>query len=437
MNAGLGDTLLYNLVIAFLNSVEGMNLLMIDLLFFAKNVTPDRKRIYRICGVFVLVMLVSNLFLYRFWGNIGIYLLLPAVILLCTGNRIYNLIMMLPAFLLFMLLMVFPEQMCIEVFDRRSEDICSIFGLSVYSIVTDILWFLLLSVTERKCAKQGYDLRLKGSELFGFLLYFLFELFALYVLAIFRTSLTQEAMLISGAVVIIISVVLLLIYWKYLILKRRNVQSQQRIMETEAYLSMQLQAAGKEQENQDEMRILRHDLRNHLQVLQELCAGKHYDEALTYASKLSQKPVLTKSLHITGNKAADIVLSLKNEEAQKHGISLRCEGSFGMLERLEQVDVCTILSNLLDNALEAARGIPNGEIMMRCVERKNYITLIITNPVKEDVRIVNNRIPTIKADTEKHGFGLSAVMRIAKKYHGECLLTCSGGVFTAKVILLV
>lgn len=70
-----------------------------------------------------------------------------------------------------------------------------------------------------------------------------------------------------------------------------------------------------------------------------------------YIGELSGNPMLSKSFCITGNQAADTVISIKKAYADSIGIRLACKGNFTWLNTLSPIDVCTLFSNLLDNAI--------------------------------------------------------------------------------------
>lgn len=421
-------------IVIFFNALQVAGFYLIYMLFFIKNIIPDRRKLLAFSAVSFLILSVGNITGSDFVIDIGALLLPVLTALFLTRNRIYNFLMILPALLLYTLLSVFPEYMLRHVFDNWQDELLGVPRLSVPGMLVDILLLGLLGFSAAKCRKRRISLRLKGWEIGGFCLYFFFALFEIYVLTIFQGTLTNTARIISDSIIFVFTVIIFLAYLRYLFAIRKNQDLESYVKETEDYLSMQLYFLEKEQENHKELRQLRHDLSNHLQIIRELCANRDYAAAEKYAAELSEKSDLSKLLHLTGNRIADIVLSAKREAALSQGTAFICDGDFQCLSYMKPVDVCTLLSNLLDNALEATASIENGCINVQGIRHRNFYTLIVTNPVSKPVSIKNNQVATTKKNKHYHGIGLSGVKRIVQSYHGECMLSCEGNVFSVKVI---
>lgn len=430
----------YSVLITFLmiitNIVQELSFFLVYLIFFAKDMTFDLKRMHIPLGIYLVLLTAGTIASAGIVTYISIALLFIITNVMCTKRHGYNFLMILPAFLFYVLISVFPEyqlQMLTGSMDGGIEGS----ELTAAGMIVDALVFAFLVVTVYRLKKQELSLRLNGKEIGGFSIYFLFELFLIYVLTIFYEALTGTAYLISGSIVFIFSLLFIVVFWQYLFARRMSQDLVTHVKETEEYLSLQLQFWEQTKESHDEIRQLKHDLRSHLQIIEELCAKNHFDQAAKYTRQLSQKPALTGSAQPAGNDVAGLILSVKNEAAAKQGTDFSCEGDFTVFRGWEPVDVCTLLSNLLDNALEASAEVENGYISVSGIQHKNYFTLIIKNRTDRPVRIRHNQIATTKEDKYRHGIGLSAVARVVRKYQGEYLLSYENGEFSVKVILSV
>lgn len=422
-------------IVIFFNTLQAAAFYLIYMLFFVKDCVPDKRKSLIFSIISFLILSAGNVLGNDLIIDIGDLLLPALTALVLTRNRIYNLCMMLPALLLYTVLSVFPEYMLRHVFDNWQDELLGVPRLSIPGMLVDLLLLSLLIFAAQKFREHRISLRLKGWEIGGFCLYFFFALFEIYVLTIFQGTLTNTARIISDSILFVFTVIIFLAYLRYLFAIRKNQALESHVRETEDYLSMQLYFLEQEQENRKELRQLRHDLSNHLQVIQELCAHKNYAEAEKYATELSAKPDLVRQLHITGNRIADIVLSVKREAALRQGTAFICDGDFQCISYMKPVDVCTLLSNLLDNALEACAAIPNGCINVQGIRHRNFYTLIVTNPVSKPVSIKNNQVATTKKNKHHHGIGLPGIARIVHTYQGEYLLSCDEKLFCVKVIL--
>lgn len=105
---------------------------------------------------------------------------------------------------------------------------------------------------------------------------------------------------------------------------------------------------------------------------------------------------------------------------------------------LSPTDLCVILGNTLDNAIEACEKLQSEDktiISVICNCNSGFLFLTITNPISEKVVISNNHIATTKEDKTLHGFGLYSLSSVVKKYHGDMELKATDSQFTAEINL--
>lgn len=207
---------------------------------------------------------------------------------------------------------------------------------------------------------------------------------------------------------------------------------------SEQYMTAQARHFEQTRAADAEMRILRHDMKNHIAVMNGLYKSGRTDELGEYLKGLSDNFADTLAVNITGNEIADAIISEKKLLAEKAGTVLVCEGSLKGLD-INAVTLCTVLSNLLDNAIEAAKQTNADHIITLTTKRTgSFYYINISNPC---IRLcdVSEDIITSKSDNEHHGFGLKSVRSALEKCGGTLELSCkqlgSGYFFTAEVIL--
>lgn len=428
----------YSVLTTFLmivtNIVQELSFFLIYLIFFAKDITYNVKRMLIPLALYLALLTAGTIASVGIVTYISIALFFLITNVMCTKRHSYNFIMILPAFLFYLLISVFPEYQ-LQMLTGSMYGGIEGSDLTVMGMMVDTLVLAFLLVTVYRSKKHKIGLRLSGKEIGGFCICFLFELFLIYVLTVFYRTLNGTAYLLSGSIVFMFSILLIVVCWQYLFTRRMNQSLVTHVKETEEYLSLQLQFWEQTKESHDEIRQLRHDLRGHLQVIEELCAKNHFDQAEQYTRQLSQKPALAGSGQPAENDVAGLILSVKKEAAAKQDTAFSCEGDLTVFREWEPVDVCTLLSNLLDNALEASAGVKNSYVSVSGIQHKNYFTLIVKNRTDRPVRIRYNQIATTKQDKRLHGIGLLAVARVVQKYQGEYLLSYENDEFTVTVIL--
>ncbi len=182
-----------------------------------------------------------------------------------------------------------------------------------------------------------------------------------------------------------------------------------------------------------------HDYKNHILVIRELMATKSYDEAEVFVNTLCDN--LKKenfAQTYTGVEIVDAVLNVKQNEGTKNSIKTDIRASYPHNCGIVSVDICTILGNLLDNAIEACAKVETKEkrhINVRISYTENIVMIKIENTVSENPFLSKTPLVTTKKDRKSHGLGISIVKKITEKYHGDLKQICENGVFVSKVIL--
>ena len=200
----------------------------------------------------------------------------------------------------------------------------------------------------------------------------------------------------------------------------------------EKQIKKQLEYYEKIDEKNKELRKFKHDYNNHMTALQSLIADESYTDALTYIKELTLHLKPETNMFDTGNKIADAILSDKSVTAISQGVSISFSGE--IYEKINPVDICVILSNALDNAIEASLNCQaNSTVKVKALFAKDIQIIHIENPVADDLRIENNFIETTKNDIENHGFGLYNIKGIVEKYKGSFQISCENHIFSLEV----
>lgn len=190
------------------------------------------------------------------------------------------------------------------------------------------------------------------------------------------------------------------------------------------------------QGQEDQVRRLRHDLRNHLTALQGLMARGQTKAADDYLKQLLDSAALHGRRRLCENETADIVLSAKAQAMEQAGVNARFGVSLPKELPLAPTDLCALLGNALDNALEAARRTPEGWVSVRARADKGLLMLRVENSAPGlPVREKNGRFATNKADKSAHGFGLAGMEEIARRCGGTLEAKAEEGRFALTVCI--
>ena len=183
-----------------------------------------------------------------------------------------------------------------------------------------------------------------------------------------------------------------------------------------------------------EIRRLKHDMANHLQILSALPDDKRDD----YIRQLSENAVFTQTLHYCGDTTVNAVLSVKEIFMGRHHIRMTYHIDIPEELPFDKTDICALFANTLDNAAEACCKLEEAErqIILESKAQKGLFCLKVQNPApgKDDIVIYHSAesasFPvTSKQDKEHHGFGLKSIAEIASRYQGALEIQIKDEVF--------
>lgn len=185
-------------------------------------------------------------------------------------------------------------------------------------------------------------------------------------------------------------------------------------------IKLQYEYFCNKQEDDLKLREIYHDMKNHLLVLQDELENEQKQQ---YIKSLLKEVKSYESYIDTGNDFLNSIINEKYKEAASKGIEFDVQIDFSNISFIAPIDICTIFSNAIDNAIEACEKITNqGQKGMSIKARKirNFLTIAFENTNGEKLLIENEEIVTTKKDKQNHGFGLNNIKRAVEKYEGEC-----------------
>ena len=184
------------------------------------------------------------------------------------------------------------------------------------------------------------------------------------------------------------------------------------------------------------MRGWRHDYHNHLQSLKGYLSLNKVDQMKNYLNELETDLDSIDTLYHSGNLQIDSILNAKLAIAEKGQIRIHCDASIPPQLHVSDLDLCVILGNLLDNAIESCRKIKNPDerfirVYIGILKKQLYIS--ITNATSETVKQRTDHYFTTKRGD--HGHGLKRVDQVVKKYDGYLNRQNEPGVFATEIVL--
>lgn len=181
-----------------------------------------------------------------------------------------------------------------------------------------------------------------------------------------------------------------------------------------------------------------HDFHNHIGALRQLLSHEKYKEAIQYLDELQSSVQGMTDTVWTGDETVDYLINSKAATATANGIQLQTQVEFPRHTNIRSADLCAILGNLLDNALEAARQVPEPEqrFVHLTIRRINQMLVIkVENSFSAPPVKKNGLLKTAKEESGLHGWGLKIAQAAAEKYDGMVQTTYTGNTFRAVATL--
>lgn len=174
-------------------------------------------------------------------------------------------------------------------------------------------------------------------------------------------------------------------------------------------------------ESQEKMKQVYHDMNNHIENIKSLKNSS--EDVNEYINNIEDEVKNNKNIYNTGNALLDIILYEKSKDCIKNNIDFNVGIDFSKCEFIDMIDISSIFSNLIDNAIEACNKIDDNNIEKYITIKgtfiKSYYVVRCENSKTNKVIIKNNKILTSKKDKFLHGIGLDSIKSSIKKYNGE------------------
>lgn len=299
------------------------------------------------------------------------------------------------------------------------------------SVIFNIISLLLVTKLQRKRKNMiRSGLKIIPDHLYVLILVALLlsgEMFGCIPIDFERVKIRNNIINFSAVLIVPIFMVLI-IYLLFNCISKQYFENISLLMEKQ--VEQQVEHYKKINKLTDDLREFRHDYKNHMICLQSLLNNKQYDEALSYIKSITNQEILDSNKFFSGNQIADAILTDKNELAQKNNCKIIFDGSVS--DEISVSNLCTILSNALDNSIEACSKIDSDEtqiIDVKCVASELIQIIRISNP-----NLDNNAVTeTSKADRKNHGFGLSNIRRTVERMDGQMIISSQYPTFVLEI----
>lgn len=236
---------------------------------------------------------------------------------------------------------------------------------------------------------------------------------------------------------VVLLVMLLLFYAMFYVINQsysRNLE----LLAQQASLEAQQKLLLLSQKSYEEMKLLRHEIKNHDAYIEMLVANHQYEELEHYVSKrqgVSHDPL---EQIRCGNQVIDAAVNQGMAMAKLEGVRMEVRAAVPAKLSIQDSDLFALLNNLLSNAIESSAAAKTAEpiVRIRLYQERGYLFIHVENPIDPSVEAAERlKLHTTKENRELHGYGTKVIQRIAEQYNGYVQYDIQGQRFISDLML--
>jgi len=263
------------------------------------------------------------------------------------------------------------------------------------------------------------------------LFYYLFD----YITTIYTDSLYRGL----NAAIQFMPSVLSVLYFVFIVLYYIEVQKQSRAQRERDMLAAQIRGAHTELANlrqmQENAAAYRHDMRHHIAILSGMAAEGSLEKIRTYLDTAQSDIEAITPTRYCKNETVNLILSTFSSKARHEEVTMTVDAKLPEYIPFSDTELCSLLSNGIENAIFAAASCPEPELRTVSVKAKilkSTLLISIVNPYVYDV-VMKDGLPQSARDG--HGFGTRSIAAIAAAHNGQAVFAADDGVFTFKIMI--
>ncbi len=219
------------------------------------------------------------------------------------------------------------------------------------------------------------------------------------------------------AVVFVIIGVFIQLAAVIILFAQRNVYKEKKQL-SDAYLAVQKNHYEYLENRERETKKFRHDLRNHMELISNLAQNQEYGKINEYLEQINMRIDTFGNIVTVHNGMVDAIINQYYMRAEQGGVKMKVEGKFPVDCEIETYDLCTIFSNVLSNAYEAAVETEDKFVTLVCGYTERTIIIDVKNSCRNEVSAGGMFWKTKKNNADYHGYGLENIKDSVKKYDG-------------------
>ena len=185
---------------------------------------------------------------------------------------------------------------------------------------------------------------------------------------------------------------------------------------------------------QEQIRALKHDMKNHTLVILSYLEENRIEEARDYAGEILDKLNKMYTYVNVGNSLLNYIINNKLSRAKERGMEIKAEIENLAFDDMDSVDFSALLNNLLDNAILGASESQDKKLEVQIMAKKGFDIITVKNSIDESVLAKNPEFVSTKEEPG-HGYGMKQIRSIVEKYQGSIDIYEKNNMFIVSIML--
>lgn len=318
------------------------------------------------------------------------------------------------------------------------ESIQELIGTMLVIMDRLLLFIIIINIKRSYLKNKKNIIDISNKEWLQFLIFPIFTLITVIVMTNSMAASYHED-IVNVYYVIAIGLIVLNMVVFHLI--NEILENSQRIREADILKQQsigQLELYNSLRKNYDIQRKRTHEYKNQIMCIDSLLKKKKYDKLEEYINSIFNRLDGQLDMVDTNNEVVNAIINAKYYEALQNDVLFILKINDLSHIKVSDEDIVTILSNLLDNAIEAAGQceIDKRTVGIRLLYEDDVLSIAVSNSYKTEPEIMEDGyMRTIKDDKEQHGLGIRNVVATLEKYNAEYIIDYKNGEFVFSIII--
>ena len=213
-----------------------------------------------------------------------------------------------------------------------------------------------------------------------------------------------------------------------------NIDMEKKLADMQYDYEKQQDMAEEVRKIQEQIRALKHDMKNHTLVILSYLEENRVKEAKDYAGEILDKLNKMYTYVNVGNSLLNYIMNNKLSMAKSHGVEIKAEIENLAFDYMDSVDFSALLNNMLDNAILGALESGEKKLEVQIMEKKGFDIITVKNSIDESVLEKNPEFVSTKEEPG-HGYGMKQIRSIVDKYQGAIDIYEKGNMFIVSIML--